>query len=196
MTIFAHKGNKPAPSGQGEILEIDKILIPDSLMEDIKGERRRVVMSADANMAYDSKNKRVRALLRDLDKQLYKHEARQGARMQDWGFVGDLEHVEEQLTELLRFIGGGTRASRVSKTYEMLIRDPAQNRRLWTEIEDMAGDVFDAPNWEEEASSGRTHTRIQNKSRELARMYGDSSVDIHELAMTIEEMIWEEYHNQ
>lgn len=66
-------------------------------------------LSADANMAYDAKNKRIRSLLRDLDKQLYKHEARQGTRMQDWTFVDDLKHVEEELTELLRFIGGGNR---------------------------------------------------------------------------------------
>ena len=66
-------------------------------------------VAADANMEYDQRMRKVRQMLRELDKQLYKHEARQGGRMTDWSFVGDLGHVEEQLTEVLRFIGGGTR---------------------------------------------------------------------------------------
>ena len=70
---------------------------------------RRGRVAADASMAYDAKLKKVHVLLRDLDKQLSKHEMRQGGNMQDWGYVGDLEHAEEVLTELLRFIGGGTR---------------------------------------------------------------------------------------
>jgi len=72
---------------------------------------RRGRLAADTHMAYDAKTRDVRRLLRELDKQLYKHEARAGGptNSQDWSFVGDLGHVEEQLTELLRFIGGGTR---------------------------------------------------------------------------------------
>lgn len=67
------------------------------------------MMTADANMAYDQKSRGVRVLMRDLEKQLARHEARQRTRPSDAGFVGDLGHVEEGLTELLRFIGGGTR---------------------------------------------------------------------------------------
>lgn len=73
--------------------------------------RGNMAVAGDANMEYDQKTRRVRQLLRELDKQLYKHEARQGNRMEDWGFVGDLGHVEEELEELLRFIGGGRRGA-------------------------------------------------------------------------------------
>jgi hypothetical protein len=67
------------------------------------------IQAADANMEYDRKLKEVRKLVNELEKLLWKHEARQGGRTYDWGFVGDLEHLEGQLTEMVRFIGGGTR---------------------------------------------------------------------------------------
>jgi len=70
-----------------------------------------VKTAADANMAYDMRMKRVKGLLKDLERLLYKHEMRQGNRMTDWSFVGDLEHTEEDLTGILRFLGsGGVRA--------------------------------------------------------------------------------------
>jgi len=75
----------------------------------MKTRRGSALVAGDANMAYDQKMRKVRQLLREMDKQLYKHEARQGARMEDWGFVGDLGYVEEELKELLRFVGGGQR---------------------------------------------------------------------------------------
>ena len=71
--------------------------------------RRGRLAAADANMKYDARMREVRRLMRDLDKQLSKHEARQGGDPENWGFVGDLGNVEQQLTEILRFVGGGTR---------------------------------------------------------------------------------------
>jgi hypothetical protein len=65
--------------------------------------------AADANMAYDRKMKAVGVLVKELEKQLLKHEGRQNGRSQDWTFVGDLEYLEEKLTEILRFIGSGRR---------------------------------------------------------------------------------------
>lgn len=62
---------------------------------------------SDANMAYDRKIKAVGVLVRELEKQLLKHEGRQNGRSQDWNFVEDLEYLEEKLTEMLRFIGSG-----------------------------------------------------------------------------------------
>lgn len=67
------------------------------------------IQAADANMEYDRKLKEVRKLINALQGLLNKHEARQGGRPQDWGFVGDLESLAGQLTEMVRFIGGGTR---------------------------------------------------------------------------------------
>ena len=68
----------------------------ENRVEDLSARVARKCLSEDANMAYDAKTRRIRALLRDLDKQLYKHEIRQGNQMGGWGFVGDLGYVEEQ----------------------------------------------------------------------------------------------------
>jgi len=43
-TIFAHRIDEPAPSGQGNMFEIDQIIISDRKMEDLTGKRKKVVL--------------------------------------------------------------------------------------------------------------------------------------------------------
>jgi hypothetical protein len=66
---------------------------------------KEVIGEGDANIEYDRKMRDVRQLLKQFEKQLFRHEAKQGGRPTDRGFVGDLEHVESQLNELMRFLG-------------------------------------------------------------------------------------------
>lgn len=60
---------------------------------------------SDASTEYRSWMATVRQDLRLLDKQLTKHELRQKQSPNDYGYVGDISHVESGLQEMVRFLG-------------------------------------------------------------------------------------------
>jgi len=51
----------------------------------------------DAITEYKAKSREVRKLLSDLDKALTRHDKRQATNPMDWGYVGNLGHVLEEL---------------------------------------------------------------------------------------------------
>ena len=61
-------------------------------------------LTADANSAYKSKLRDCRELVRDLEKALDSHEKEQSGSPDDYGSVGDLGHVYEELNNVLRFL--------------------------------------------------------------------------------------------
>jgi acetylglutamate kinase len=63
------------------------------------------IAAGDANSEYREWIATVRQDLRLLDRQLTKHEARQRQNPNDYGHVGDIQHVESGLQEMMRFLG-------------------------------------------------------------------------------------------
>ena len=63
------------------------------------------IVAADANMAYDAKMRELRQKVHLIDKQLYRHEARQGGRPADWSFVEALQRASNKLDEMMRELG-------------------------------------------------------------------------------------------
>ena len=60
-------------------------------------------MSA-ANDVYQEKQTAVARLLVELGQLAQAHGAQQAQRPSDWGYVGDLAHVEERLKEVVGFL--------------------------------------------------------------------------------------------
>ena len=60
-------------------------------------------MSA-ADEVYSEKHTAVKGLLIKLDNLLDAHYQQQAKRPSDWGYVGDLAHVEERLKEVVGFL--------------------------------------------------------------------------------------------
>jgi hypothetical protein len=67
----------------------------------------KALAGADAVTEYKAKSREVRKLLSDLDKAMTKHDKRQATDPMDWGFVGNLGHVVEELEEVSRFMNSG-----------------------------------------------------------------------------------------
>jgi len=87
-----------------------------------------------------------------------------------------------------------TAKSLVAKTYPVILDKPEWNKKLWLDIENVAHDLFDMADEDEEGS--KSNSLAKSKARELAGKYaGYSSAPRHELEKTILEMIWEEYHS-
>jgi sugar phosphate isomerase/epimerase len=57
-----------------------------------------------ANDVYQEKQTAVHRLLAELDRLAEAHGAQQAQRPADWGYVGDLAHVEERLKEVVGFL--------------------------------------------------------------------------------------------
>jgi hypothetical protein len=58
--------------------------------------------------AYEAKQTEIKKLLKQLDTALLNHD-RQGSREpggHQWGYVGDLEHVAQELTNICKFLAG------------------------------------------------------------------------------------------
>jgi hypothetical protein len=66
----------------------------------------------NARDAYLERSRRVASLLAWLDCELARHEARamKPENVKDWGMVGDLGHVEEELKGPLCFLSGMSEA--------------------------------------------------------------------------------------
>jgi len=57
-----------------------------------------------ASEVYQEKQTAVHRLLVELDKLAQAHRLQQALRPADWGYVGDLAHVEERLREVVGFL--------------------------------------------------------------------------------------------
>lgn len=71
---------------------------PDALAE--------YVAPRGARSAYSARVAAVDALLDRLDVQMAAHRNVAGRYPEDWGYAGDIAHVEELLTEVVAFLGG------------------------------------------------------------------------------------------
>ena len=58
-----------------------------------------------AATAYNQKNAITHDLLKRIATRLAEHEVEQAAKPQDWGFVGDLGHITEELAQVLAAFG-------------------------------------------------------------------------------------------
>ena len=58
-----------------------------------------------AAAAYSQKNVITHDLLKRIATRLAEHGVQQAAKPQDWGFVGDLGHVNEELAQVLAAFG-------------------------------------------------------------------------------------------
>ena len=58
-----------------------------------------------AAAAYSQKNAITRDLLKRIATRLTEHELQQAAKPQDWGYVGDLGHINEELAQVLAAFG-------------------------------------------------------------------------------------------
>ena len=58
-----------------------------------------------AATAYSQKNAISQDLLKRIAGRLAEHQVQQAAKPQDWGFVGDLGHINEQLAQILAAFG-------------------------------------------------------------------------------------------
>ena len=58
-----------------------------------------------AAAAYSQKNAITHDLLKRIATRLAEHEIQQAAKPQDWGFVGDLGHINEELAQVLAAFG-------------------------------------------------------------------------------------------
>ena len=61
-------------------------------------------MAASADREYKNRSGRVHHLLKELEKAMKDHDARQKKEPSNWGFAGNLGHVESELGDVLRFI--------------------------------------------------------------------------------------------
>jgi len=57
-----------------------------------------------ASEVYQEKQTAVHRLLSELDQLAEAHRQQQARRPADWGYVGDLAHVEERLKEVVGFL--------------------------------------------------------------------------------------------
>jgi hypothetical protein len=60
----------------------------------------------DADADFKAKMKVVRGQVKKLEDALDKEATKQAKDPKNWGYVGDLGHVDEVLTDLLSFFGG------------------------------------------------------------------------------------------
>lgn len=58
-----------------------------------------------ADEAYQLRQRNVEVLMRHLKRQLEDHALEQQNDSKNWGYVGDLDHVQEQLTALVNQLG-------------------------------------------------------------------------------------------
>ena len=56
-----------------------------------------------AQAQYNAHQASIRSLIKQLEAKLDAHEKRASAHPKDWGFAGDVGHVQEKLTELVEF---------------------------------------------------------------------------------------------
>ena len=66
----------------------------------------REIQSAEAKKEYADKSKSVKKLMDRLEKAMKKHEKDFSGEERNWGYVGDLGHIESELADLVRFLGG------------------------------------------------------------------------------------------
>lgn len=57
-------------------------------------------------MRYNGTRRRIDAQLKLLATRLQEHAAKQASDTTNWGFVGDLDHIEVSLHEILEGFGG------------------------------------------------------------------------------------------
>ena len=70
-----------------------------------------------AAAAYSQKNAITRDLLKRIAARLAEHQVQQGAKPQDWGFVGDLSHINEELAQVLAAFGDRSGVDEVGLNY-------------------------------------------------------------------------------
>jgi hypothetical protein len=63
--------------------------------------------TTDADDAYRAARERLDERLKQLDRLLRAHGARQFRDRDTWGHVGDVDHVVEVLDQAIAFLGGG-----------------------------------------------------------------------------------------
>jgi len=62
--------------------------------------------SQQAVALYQKRRKSINALIKSVQNGLINHEERASSDPQNYGFVGELGHIEEVLVELKRFLRG------------------------------------------------------------------------------------------
>jgi hypothetical protein len=62
--------------------------------------------TTNANEAYRAARERLDERLKQLDRLLRAHGARQFRDRDTWGYVGDVDHVVEVLDQAIAFLGG------------------------------------------------------------------------------------------
>ena len=58
-----------------------------------------------ADNQYKAHQASIRELMATLEARLAKHETKASADPSNWGYAGDLGHIETDLKELVRFLG-------------------------------------------------------------------------------------------
>lgn len=58
----------------------------------------------DALKEYEKKQAEIKKLLKQIDDGLRKHSQDAAQKPENWGYLGDLEHTENQLREIRDFI--------------------------------------------------------------------------------------------
>jgi len=62
------------------------------------------IVGAEAVREYADRVKEARLLLRRIDKGIGQHEREQKREPKNWGYVGDMGHVVEELNDVARFL--------------------------------------------------------------------------------------------
>jgi hypothetical protein len=67
---------------------------------------RELLGATDRTPQYRQKAGVVSRLIKELDKALTEHGKQQKGDTANYGYIGDLGHIEEELKELVRFLSG------------------------------------------------------------------------------------------
>lgn len=62
-------------------------------------------MMATARSEYEARQARIQSKVQQLQARLAQHSTKAATQPQNWGYAGDMGHVEARLQELLDFIG-------------------------------------------------------------------------------------------
>ena len=70
-----------------------------------------------AAAAYSQKTATAQDLLKRIAARLAEHRTRQAAEPRDWGYVGDIGHINEELAQVLAALGDRSGVDELGLTY-------------------------------------------------------------------------------
>lgn len=71
--------------------------------QSVTGGHQKDAHMTTAHTQYQAHQARIQSLTQQLQAKLASHSTKAAARPQDWGYAGDLGHVEARLQELVEF---------------------------------------------------------------------------------------------